>query len=78
MVLFQLRVPVWKQCKIVRLYKLHCPTFSSSNTMLYMPVSLTSFHRTSLFLGFHEHLAYAIDCFAHERVINMDVSIVHI
>lgn len=43
---------------------------------MYIHVSLASFLRTSLFLGFHEHLVYAIDCFAHERVINMDVSIV--
>ena len=32
------------------------------------------FHRTSLFIGFHKHLVYAVDCFAHERVVNMDVS----
>lgn len=61
-------------CKYNTLYLFLRFMVQSSNAIFNILVCHSCFHRTSLFVGFHKHLVYAVDCFAHERVVNMDVS----
>ena len=35
--------------------------------------AIFSFFRKSLFVGVHKKLLYAVDCFADERILRMDV-----
>ena len=55
----------------------------SLGTPLSLNVKMYIFHmiffihcllRTSLFVGFHKGIVYAVDCFSDEGVFNMDVS----